>query len=133
MADITRSVYEGLAYSFRDNIESIRQMGLDGGEVVAGGGGTNSAVWMQIKSDIIGKPIKTLKTSDTTPLGAGMMAGVAQGNFKNFEEASSKLVTYDKIYEPNAANKKIYDEMYGLYREMYFTNEPLFDHYKALK
>lgn len=132
MADITRSVYEGLAYSFRDNIESIRQLGLDGGEVIAGGGGINSSVWMQIKSDVIGKPIKTLVTSDTTPLGAGMMAGVAQGNFANFEEAADKLVRYGVTYEPNLENKKIYDEMYGLYREMYFTNEPLFDYYKKL-
>lgn len=130
LEDMTRAVYEGCAYGFRDNIESIRQMGLDGGEIVAGGGGTNSPVWMQLKSDLIGKPIRTLKTSDTTPLGAGMLAGVAQGNYGSFRQAADLLVEYGRTYEPNLNNQALYEDQYGFYRELFFTCEPLFQYYR---
>ncbi len=128
--DMARSVLEGCAYGFRDNIESIREMGLDKGDIICGGGGTKSSVWLQIKADLVGKSIKTLKNSDTTPLGAGMLAGVAQGNYASFEQAVEQLVTYDKIYTPNPENKEKYDEMYKFYRKIYFNSEPLFEHYK---
>lgn len=130
LGHMTRAVYEGCAYGFRDNIESLKAMGLDKGDIIAGGGGVNSAVWMQLKADLIGKRIKTLKNSDSTPIGAGMLAGVAQGNFKNLQEASDRLVEFSTIYVPNEKNKKKYDDMYQFYRDMYFTVEPLFNKYK---
>ena len=130
---ITRSVFEGCAYGFRDSIESLNTMGMGTGEIIAGGGGINSAIWMQIKADMIGKVIKILKTSDSTPLGAGMIAGVAQKNFASLEEASEQLVKYGKVYEPNPKNKARYDELYAMYRDLYDASCPVFEHYKTIK
>lgn len=44
---MTRAVYEGCAFGFRDNVESLKALGLGKGDIIAGGGGTHSAVWMQ--------------------------------------------------------------------------------------
>ena len=132
LGHLTRAVYEGCACGFRDSIESLRSMGLDGGEIIAGGGGVKSPVWMQIKADLVGKVIRTLRTSDATPLGAGMLAGAAQGNFADFQQAADRLVEYGAVYEPNPANRGLYDELYGSYRELYFTAEPLFERCRRL-
>lgn len=126
LTHMTRAVYEGCAFGFRDNIESMKKLGIGNGDIIASGGGINSAIWLQIKSDLIGRKILTSENQDSTAMGAGMVAGVAQGNFKNFEEAAKKLIRYSKTYYPNEKNKALYDEAYGRYRELYFTVEKLF-------
>ena len=129
---LSRSVFEGCAYGFRDSIESLEKMNMSSGEIIASGGGINSRIWMQIKADMVGKRIKTLKNSDSTPLGAAMLAGIAQGNFANYKEACDKFIEFGDSYEPNPANKQLYDDMYGFYRELFFNSCKLFDRYREL-
>lgn len=127
---MTRALYEGNSYAFRDNIERLKVLGMDDCRIIATGGGTRSAVWMQIKADLIGMPIQVVDNPEPTALGAAMLAGVAQGNFKDFGEAASCLLKYGRVYEPDPSQKAKYDEMYEMYRHLYFANEPVFDHYK---
>jgi xylulokinase len=127
---LTRSVYEGCSYAFRDNIERLDALDMAGDEIIAMGGGTNSELWMQIKSDLTGRPIRTVQNPEPTALGAAMLAGVAQKNFANFKEAADKLLKYGRVYEPNLALKPLYDEMYSFYRELFFNSGVLFDKYK---
>lgn len=127
---MTRALYEGNSYAFRDNIERLKVLGMDDCRIIATGGGTRSPVWMQIKADLVGMPIQVVDNPEPTALGAAMLAGVALGNFKDFGQAANCLLKYGRVYEPDPSQKARYDEMYGLYRQLYFANEPVFDHYK---
>ncbi|MFI3170494.1 MAG: xylulokinase [Faecalibacterium sp.] len=130
LGDLTRAVYEGCACGFRDSIDALQAIGLGSGDIIAAGGGINSKIWMQIKADMSGKRIRTLAESDSTPVGAAMLACVAEGNFRDFAQCAEKMVSYGAEYEPNLANKAIYDDIYGFYRNLYYTSEPLFEHYR---
>jgi len=127
---MTRALYEGNSYAFRDNIERLVALGMTDCRVIATGGGTRSSLWMQIKADLIGMPIQVVDNPEPTALGAAMLAGVAMHNFKDFGEAASCLLRYGRTYEPDPSAKAQYDDMYGLYRQLYFTNEPVFNFYK---
>ncbi len=129
---LTRALYEGCSYAFRDSIERLNALGMGNGEIIATGGGTRSAIWVQIKADLIGKPIKIVENSDTTALGAAIFAGVAQGNFSNLNEAVNRLIKYGREFEPNLALKAQYDEAYAFYRELYYHNKPMFEKYKKV-
>jgi xylulokinase len=50
------------------------------------GGGAASGLWLQMKADITGKTIKTLKCKDVACLGSAMFAFKALGIFESYED-----------------------------------------------
>ena len=60
-------------------------------------------------------------------IGAAMLAGVAEGNFKNLDEAAEAMVELGATYEPDLSKKAAYDEAYERYKECYKAMEPFFD------
>ncbi len=117
LAHLTRAVYEGVSFAFRDCVEHLDEMGIAGDLIVAGGGGTKSPLWCQMKADMSGKALQVVESANPTALGAAMIAGHAQGCFDSFEQAAEKLVSRGKIYEPNPALKPAYDEAYAFYQQ----------------
>ena len=80
-----------------------------------GGGATKSPLWNQIQADVYGRPVETLKTSETAVLGAAILAGVGAGLFKSVEEGVDEMVKVKDRVEPNLKNHAIYEEMYKAY------------------
>ena len=48
-----------------------------------------------------------------------MCGAVGVGMYKDLREAADELVKFDKRYEPIPENVKVYDEMFGIYRDVY--------------
>jgi len=104
-----RSILESVACMLKENLDYL---GMDIQEIRSMGGGANSPLWCQIKSDMTGKRLVTLKTKETACLGSAIMAGVGVGAFSSVEEACGKLVKPDKVYEPSGAD---YTSVYHRY------------------
>ena len=75
------------------------------------GGGASSPLWCQMKADMTGKRLVTLKNKETACLGSAILAAVGVGTFASVEEAV-KLLALDKVYESTGVN---YDECYERY------------------
>ena len=116
---IIRASMEGVAFSLRHNIEVASAAGAEVGRLSAMGGASNSLIWTQIKSDITGKPIDVPSSDTATTLGAAMLAGVAAGVFRDFDDAVSRTVKTTRSHEPNMSNKNVYDKNYKIYLELY--------------
>ena len=127
MDDICRSVFEGIAFGLRDNIDRFEEMGMDCSQVRIVGGGTKSPLWCQMKADLLGKEMTCTKNPEGAAIGAAMLASVAEGNFKGLDEAAEKMVELGATYTPDPAKKAAYDEAYGRYRACYAAMEPFFD------
>ena len=56
-----------------------------------------------------------------------MAAGVGACIYKDMISASKELVVWDKIYEPNELNKKIYDEQKQKFEHIYKAQLRLVD------
>ena len=107
-AHFVRSVMESVTCMLKSNLDYL---GLDVAEIRAMGGGANSPLWCQMKADMTGKRLVTLKNKETACLGSAILAGVGTGVFSSVEEAASKI-ELDKVYENQGVD---YTECYERY------------------
>jgi len=68
----------------------------------------------------------TLTTEEVACLGAAILAGMAVGFYPSPEEAAQKLVVVQDRWEPDRANRSVYDQGYGMYVRLYDSLEELF-------
>ena len=59
--DIVKGILDSLTYELRINIETMRQAGIVINELRSVGGAAKSPIWLQIKADITGCKVATLK------------------------------------------------------------------------
>lgn len=119
-SSIIRSVLEGTAFELRMVIEALEKvLGRPFETLRLTGGGAKSDLWMQIQSDIYGRPIQTLRISECTTFGAAILGAVAAGAFETIEEAVEALVHTRRPVEPNSKNRELYNELYAIFGETY--------------
>ena len=127
-ASMFRSLQENAAIVSSINLEKIKKFsGIEFEEIVFAGGASKGALWSQILADVTGYRVKIPKVTEATALGAAMAAGVGCGVYKNLVEAAKELVVWDKTYEPNVENKKIYDKITKNWQKAYETQLKLVD------
>jgi L-ribulokinase len=54
-------------------------------------------------------------------LGSAIFAFLAAGAFKTVEEAQDRIGPPHKTYQPEKSAKPVYDELYALFRKLYFA------------
>ena len=127
-ASMFRSLQENAAIVSSINLEQIKKFsGINFEEIVFAGGASKGALWSQILADVTGYRVKIPKVTEATALGAAMAAGVGCGVYENIEKAAEKLVAWDKIYEPDLENKKVYDEIKLKWQSAYEAQLKLVD------
>lgn len=103
-----RGVMESVACMLKSNLDYL---GLDVNEIRAMGGGANSPLWCQMKADMTGKRLVTLKNKETACLGSAILAGVGVGAFDSVESAAERL-ELDRVFESCGTD---YSECYERY------------------
>ncbi|MEA2091842.1 MAG: autoinducer-2 kinase, partial [Campylobacterota bacterium] len=127
-ASMFRSLQENAAIVSSINLEKIKEFtGLKISEIVFAGGASKGALWSQILADVTGCRVKIPKVTEATALGTAMAAGVGVGIYDSIADAARELVVWDKIYEPNMANKKIYDNIKIKWQKAYEMQLKLVD------
>lgn len=121
-----RAVLEGVAYHMRWMLEALAKHVPQGRPLRLAGGGAKSAVWAQIMADVTGRPMEVVESAqDAGTAGAAIVCGVGLGLVPSFEEAGA-LVRVARTYEPNPANKAVYERQYAVFTELYRQNRKLF-------
>jgi len=111
-SEMFRSLEENSAIVSAINLENIQKFsGVEFDEVVFAGGASKGKLWCQILADVLGKKVKIPKVTEATALGASMSAGVGAGIYSSLLDASKELVVWDKTYEPNMDNHKLYQDI----------------------
>jgi xylulokinase len=119
-AHLARAVLEGCAYALRDIVDRLDALGLAGGEIRVVGGGARSALWLQIKADVLNRPVRAVLAEEPTALGAAMLAGVAGGAFSDFDDAVDRgVATAPEAIVPDPTRAARYEEGYAAYRRLY--------------
>ncbi|MDQ7042995.1 MAG: autoinducer-2 kinase [Sulfurimonas sp.] len=127
-ASMFRSLEENAAIVSSINLEKIKEFsGIEIKEIVFGGGASCGSLWSQILADVTGYRVKVPKITEATALGAAMAAGVGCGIYADLESAANELVRWDKSYEPNIQNKKIYDAIKIKWQKAYEMQLKLVD------
>jgi L-ribulokinase len=120
-AEVYRALIEATAYGARAIVERMREYGVPIERVVCCGGiAEKNALFMQIYADVIGHPMLIAGSSQTPALGSAISAAVAAGAHSSFETAQEKMTSLKETrYMPNPTAKRVYDELYGVYRELH--------------
>ncbi len=122
----TRAIMEAVGFIVRRNIEVIEGLGVEVNEIRALGGGARSRIWKQIEADITGRPVVTTTNEEAATLGAAILAGKAVGLYSSIKEAVGQMVQIKDRFEPNPANRGVYEETYRTYVQLYNQSCPLF-------
>ena len=104
-----RSVMESVTCMLKANLDYL---GLDVEEIRAMGGGANSPLWCQMKADMTGKRLVTLKNKETACLGSAILAGVGIGAFESVEKAA-EMIQLSRVYESKGTD---YTECFERYQ-----------------
>jgi len=118
-ADLAKALLDGLTYELRINLDLLREGGVPIDEVRAVGGGARSALWLQLKADILGLPIVVPAVTESACWGAALLAGVGAGLYADAAGAAGAMLRLERRFEPNARRGARYEERYQLYREVY--------------
>jgi xylulokinase len=123
--DIAKALLEGLCFELRINLDAMHTADIRVEELVAVGGGAKSARWLQLKADILGRPIRTLQCGEAACLGAALLAGTAVGAFASLEEAVGRTVHFHREFTPDAGSAARYAERFAVYRQLHPALRPI--------
>ena len=116
-ADVYQAMLEGICYEMRMNLDLLEQAGIVIQGLRATGGGARSPIWLQIKADILNKPIDTLNVDEAGTVGSLMLAGLATGDYGSLEEAFELVHTVKRLAP--ADSRERYAPIYARYRKLY--------------
>ncbi len=123
--ELVRSVMEGVALSVRLAFDALQKSAATTVALAnIGGGGARADAWCQIRADSLGFALRRVAGPDVAAIGAAILAGLGAGAFASLEAAVAQLVRFDRTFEPDAANRRYYDEKFGNYVALYDTLRP---------
>lgn len=117
LPDIYRAILEGVTFEMRYNQEKLNEAGVGFTRLFACGGGARSAVWLQIKADILGCEIIPISIEETGAMGSAIL-GLAAISGKTPFDIAPDFWQYSEAVRPNPERKKLYDERYQLYKTL---------------
>ena len=116
---VIRSLMEGAGFGLRHNFELMRASGVKMNlPMILSEGGANSPLWRQIIADILDVECAFAMSSRGAPVGNAVAAGVGVGLYKNYEVVKD-WVQLGAHAAPNPENRRRYDELYSIYRDLY--------------
>jgi xylulokinase len=117
--DLVRAIMEGAAYGLRHNLEVAAAAGFDATTLACVGGGARSALWNQIKADVLQRPIRLPRAATGAPFGDAVVAAAGVGLYPSIEAAVATMVQQGATYQPQRALAPRYDALYRIYLDLY--------------
>jgi L-ribulokinase len=120
-AEIYRALIEATAFGSRAIFERLKEYGVPVNRIVCAGGiAEKNPMLMQIYADITGCTMQISGSSQACALGAAVSAAVIAGVHPDFPSAQKAMTSVQaRSYRPIAANQKVYDALYRLYRQVH--------------
>jgi xylulokinase len=117
--DLVRAILEGGAYGLRHNVEAAAEAGFVLETMACVGGGARSALWNQIKADVLARPVTLPAAAYGAPMGDAIVAAAGVGLYPSIEAAVAAMVKPGQRYQPQAENVACYEACYRVYRSLY--------------
>ncbi|MCA0453794.1 MAG: xylulokinase [Chloroflexi bacterium] len=114
-----RAVMEGVSFGMRDELELLRSLGVNPSEAVIAGGLVNSPVWLQLTTDIMGIPLYTINTGESSAFGAAILAAVGAGAHADVPTACANMIRRVDTVQPDTKGTADYQRLYPAFRALY--------------
>ncbi len=128
-AHLIRAVLEGVAFSLKDALSELEELGAQIEEIRLIGQGAKSRLWCQIVTDIINRPISVPEEVDAV-YGAALITAMGVNAIgQSAEEVKSKITIRDSLV-PIKDNASTYATLFEVYRDadkaLYSISDRLF-------
>ncbi|HZW33194.1 MAG TPA: glycerol kinase GlpK, partial [Isosphaeraceae bacterium] len=101
LADLARATLEGVAFQVADLIEAMNQdLGYPLTEIRADGGMARSDPFLQFQADLLGLPIRRSPQTESTALGAALLAGLGAGLWPDASSAIERVQSGGQTFAP---------------------------------
>lgn len=117
--ELTKAFVEGINYEMMINLDCLKRAGFEVKVLKAVGGQTKNRSALQLKADMLGVEIRTLRVSEAGVLGAAILGCVACKVFESYEQAVEKLVSVEEVFVPNMQRHKEYAPLFEQYKKLY--------------
>lgn len=127
-AHLYRALLEAIAYDYADTLEQIRTLfpALPFGQVTVVGGGGASAVWNQLKADVLGRPYVRLDREDMSALGSAIIAGHAVDLFGSMVDTAKRFSSEQEHFYPRPEIHATYQPHVDFYRHLFDRLRPVY-------
>jgi xylulokinase len=121
LADLARSVLEGLAYAACDSLTALRSVfGVEMKQIRAVGGPARNRLLMEIKAALANLPFSVVEIEEAACRGAAILAGSGVGIYKSIEEIHRQVEFRETPVHAPAGWVNIYHKGYEtVYRHIY--------------
>lgn len=123
--EIYQAILEGTSFEMKLNLDIAAAYGINIQNAVATGGGSNSDKWLQIKADITGLTLTTLRSSEGGLCGLAILQAEALGLVKDKKQGIEIYVQYKKVFTPTNEGQGNYRNKYQKYKNLYTTIKSL--------
>ena len=124
-AEIYRALVESTAFGARVIMDRFEAYGMQVDRIVnCGGISVKNPLVMQIYADIMGKPLEIARSTQACALGAAIagaaVAGADAGGYDSIDSAAQNMAgVLDRKYVPTPDHRPVYDELYGMYKQLH--------------
>jgi xylulokinase len=123
--DILLAVLEGITFEQALSLNALSDAAVPVNALRAVGGGARSALWLQMKADILNRPITQLATQDAPCLGAAILGQWAIDRQRPITDVVTAMVTTGPTFYPRSDRHLAHLERLDIYRAMYVALRPL--------
>ncbi len=124
---LARALLEGCAFAMRDVVDRLSALGVDTSRLCLLSGGARSRLWAEIRAGLLRRAVEVATLSDSSPLGAGLLAAVAAGAAPTLDSAAARLAPRTSLVEPVAGHGDAYEAAYRRYRRLFDSLKPMFE------
>lgn len=118
-AQMSKAVMEGVAFALLSCLDAARADGVITQSASLCGGGAKSECWRQIIADVLNIPVRIPDNEQGPSFGAAILAMVGCGEYSSVEEATRKLVKFNKSILPDPVAAARYRQKYGIFTKLY--------------
>lgn len=117
--DIYKALMEGVTYEMLTNIHFLQTAGIKLATLHATGGGARSAFWLQLKANILNRPIISFLEPEAGAAGSAMLAAVAMNHYSSLPKAAQVFIKPQTTFYPQTEYTATYEKIYAKYQNLY--------------
>jgi sugar (pentulose or hexulose) kinase len=121
-----RAVMEGCALRILRLLTILSQNRLIPRALNVVGGGANSDVWNQIRSDVTGLEVRRLSVTEATCLGTALFCRVGLDRARSMQEVSGEWINVARRFQPDPERSRTYKKLALLFENFIETNSNLY-------
>ena len=117
-----RAVLEAIGYDYMEITDIYREAGADLSRVAITEGGSRDDLWNQMKSDMLGSKVITLKNAGGAVVTNCLFGAYAVNDVEDIRERLEGYLEIKKNYAPEEANTEKYRQLYEIQKRLVKQN-----------